>query len=59
VAAGNEPRAALPVSLDLRRADLYRILDEIVRAPANRRAEVIGAFEQAWKDFKEAMAQAG
>jgi hypothetical protein len=46
----------LEVVLDLRRADLYRILDEFARAPVDRRGDVIREFEQAWRDFKEAMA---
>jgi hypothetical protein len=47
------------VSLDLQRADLYRILDQFAHAPAEDRADLIHEFEQAWQDFKEATTRRG
>lgn len=40
------------VGLDLRRAELYRILDAIARARDDARGELIGEFERAWEEFK-------
>jgi hypothetical protein len=59
------PRAALEsgeriaLSLDLRRAELYRMLDQFVRASAEGRADLVREFEQAWQDFKDATARRG
>ena len=47
----------LPVVLDLRRADLYRILDAFARAPPEGRDVIVREFEEAWEDFKEAVAR--
>jgi hypothetical protein len=49
----------VPVSLDLRRADLYRMLDQFARAPAQERADLVREFEQAWQDYKEATTRRG
>jgi hypothetical protein len=49
----------LPVLIDVRRADLYRILDQIARTPPQGRADVILEFELAWKGFKEAVSKDG
>jgi hypothetical protein len=46
-----------PVGLDLLRADLYRLLDELVRAPAGQRPSLVPEFERSWEEFKEATAQ--
>lgn len=47
-------RAALRV--DLLRADLYRMLDEMARAGAGRRRAVVREFERAWESYKKATA---
>ncbi|GEJ58884.1 hypothetical protein [Anaeromyxobacter diazotrophicus] len=46
-----------PVGLDLLRADLYRLLDELVRAPAGHRPRLVQEFERSWEEFKEATAR--
>ncbi len=43
--------------LDLLRVDLYRLLDELVRAGSNERPELVSEFEQAWERFKQASAR--
>ena len=45
------------VQLDLLRADLYRLLDELVRAPAELRDQLVREFENAWERFMDATAQ--
>ena len=45
------------VSLDLRRAELYRMLDAIARAHDDARGELISEFERAWEEFKVLTAQ--
>ncbi len=42
----------VPVSLDLARADLYRLLDELARSTADRHGELVRAFELAWEAYK-------
>lgn len=42
----------VPVSLDLLRADLYRLIDALVHAPAERHVRIIRRFERAWRRFK-------
>ncbi len=44
------------VELDLLRADLYRIIDELARAPLVDREELLRDFERAWEQFKDATA---
>ncbi len=39
--------------LDLLRADLYRLLDELVRASSEERRDLLLEFEQKWERFKE------
>ena len=43
----------VPLHVDLLRADLYRLLDAMVRASPEERDEVIRAFEQGWERLKE------
>jgi hypothetical protein len=43
------------VSLDLLRADLYRLLDEVARLRGAARAQSVLEFEQAWQKFKRAL----
>jgi hypothetical protein len=45
------------VSLDLARADLYRLLDELARSSAKRHGELVRAFERAWEEYKEQTAK--
>ncbi len=45
-----------PVQLDLLRADLYRLLDELVRARSEYHEGLVLEFERAWEHFKEATA---
>jgi hypothetical protein len=47
-----EPRE-VPVDLDLARADLYRLLDELARATRERHGDLVRAFERAWEAYKE------
>jgi hypothetical protein len=42
--------------LDLLRADLYRLIDELARAPSEERQGLVAEFEQTWARFKEASA---
>ncbi len=42
--------------LDLLRADLYRILDEVVRAPSEQRDALVREFERLWVELKDAAA---
>ncbi len=42
------------LQLDLLRADLYRLLDELVRAPAEVRQELVREFERIWQRLKDA-----
>jgi hypothetical protein len=46
--------ASSAVGLDLLRGDLYRLLDELARAGADRHAELVEQFERAWVDFRDA-----
>jgi hypothetical protein len=43
-------------SLDLARADLYRLLDALARAPAEIHGKLVLEFELAWREFKRATA---
>jgi hypothetical protein len=43
--------------LDLLRADLYRLLDEVARAAAANQDGLVLEFERAWETFKEACAR--
>jgi hypothetical protein len=47
----------VPVSLDLAREDLYRLLDQLARTSAERHGELVRAFERAWETFKEETAR--
>ncbi len=42
------------VKLDLLRADLYRMLDEIARAQGGAYRALVLEFEHAWERFKDA-----
>ncbi len=42
------------VALDLLRADLYRMLDEIARAQGEAHHALVLQFERAWERFKNA-----
>ncbi len=44
------------VALDLLRADLYRMLDELARARGETHHALVLQFERAWQRFKEATA---
>jgi hypothetical protein len=46
------------IHLDLLRADLYRLIDELARAPLEDRESLVLEFEQAWERFKDATARA-
>ena len=46
----------VPVHLDLLRADLYRLLDELARAPSKSHRRLAHEFERTWKRFKDATA---
>jgi hypothetical protein len=46
-----------PVYLDLLRADLYRLLDELVRARPEDHRGLVLEFEAAWEQFKDATAR--
>lgn len=43
-----------PFQLDLLRGDLYRLLDELVRARSESRGRLVLEFERAWEEFKNA-----
>jgi hypothetical protein len=45
-----------PASLDLLRADLYRLLDEVARTRGPGRDAAVLEFERTWSRFKEALA---
>lgn len=47
----------VPLSLDLARADLYRLLDELARSTAESHGDLVRAFEQAWGQYKEQTAR--
>jgi len=47
----------VPVQLDLLRADLYRLLDELARTGAEERDGLVLEFERAWEEFKQATAR--
>jgi len=44
------------LNFDLLRAELYRMLDEIARAPPGRHRHLVREFERAWESYKEATA---
>lgn len=44
----------VPVAVDLLRADLYRMLDEIARAGHESHPALVAQFERAWERFKDA-----
>jgi hypothetical protein len=46
----------VPVHLDLLRADLYRLLDEMVRARPDSHLALAQEFERAWERFRDATA---
>lgn len=60
--AGDSPGTTgpdeVPLHLDLLRADLYRLLDELVRAGPEHRQGLVVEFERAWEQFKDATATA-
>ncbi len=45
----------VPVHLDLLRADLYRLLDELVHAPSEHHQGLVLEVERAWGQFKDAI----
>jgi hypothetical protein len=52
-----QPRlAGDSLSLDLLRARLYRLLDEIAGVEARRHRDLVREFERAWETYKEATA---
>lgn len=53
---GTAGRDEVPVHLDLLRADLYRLLDELVRARSEHHQGLVLEFERAWERFKDATA---
>ncbi len=61
--AGGPTVAADPgevsVQLDLLRAELYRLLDELVRAPAELREALVREFERTWQRLKDATERGG
>ncbi len=48
------PANGVPVAVDLLRADLYRMLDEIARAGHESHPALVAQFERAWERFKDA-----
>ncbi len=46
-------------AVDLLRADLYRILDEIAHARAGGHHALVLQFERTWEQFKEAVRRRG
>jgi len=49
----------VPVQIDLLRADLYRLLDELVRSRSEYHEDLVAEFERAWQHFKDATLRAG
>jgi hypothetical protein len=47
-------RSGVGLDLDLLRADLYRLLDEVARAGPERHRELVREFERAWSEFRDA-----
>jgi len=45
----------VPVQLDLLRAELYRILDDLARSSPEARPELFVEFEHSWAQFREAL----
>jgi hypothetical protein len=41
-----------PLALDLLRADLYRLLDALARARADRHGDLVREFERAWEEYR-------
>ena len=58
VITGTEGPDEVPVLLDLLRAELYRILDELARSSREVRPELVSEFEQFWERFREVLNQA-
>ena len=58
---GPTPRSPDPdeasLQLDLLRADLYRLLDEVARAGGTEQDGLVLEFERAWEAFKQATAR--
>ena len=48
----------VPIHLDLLRADLYRLLDELVRARSRHHRDLVVEFERAWNRFKRETGEA-
>ncbi len=51
-AAGSDASDEVLVRLDLLRGDLYRLLDELVRAGTERRPALLEELESLWERFK-------
>jgi hypothetical protein len=47
----------VPVSLDLARAELYRLLDELARSTQAAHDGLVRDFERAWEAYKEQTAK--
>lgn len=45
----------VPVQLDLLRAELYRVLDELARSSAVDRRRLLVEYERSWARFKDAL----
>lgn len=50
-----EGEGEVSVQIDLLRAELYRLLDELARSKIEDRQELYGEFEQSWALFKRAL----
>ncbi|BDG02330.1 hypothetical protein AMOR_13260 [Anaeromyxobacter oryzae] len=55
-AACRAPEEHVPVSLDRLRGELYRLLDQLPRAPAGAYAGLVLEFERGWEEFKASVA---
>ncbi len=49
----------VPAAVDLLRADLYRIIDEIAHASAGGHHALLLRFERTWEQFKETIRRRG
>jgi hypothetical protein len=55
VPSGPKRPVEVPIQLDLLRADLYRLLDELARSGPRERRELLAEFERAWAQLKRAL----
>ncbi len=49
----------VPAQVDLLRADLYRMIDEIAHARSGGQHALVLQFERAWEQFKDAVRRRG